>query len=183
MKRHWEAPPFFTSKLNGGEWSNSRPGERDPGRPTHWIGGWVVSRVSLEAVERRKTHVPNGNWSPAVQPIAIPTTELFRSPRTFSSDALSSNFIVLSSTLETGKSCVWGKYVSLRTTAANLSPCFPFGVSSGWTVGILTPTCYSVFTSECEYWFLKMLCARNHIWRKCSVLILFKHYFWIKTND
>jgi hypothetical protein len=47
---------FFTSALVGGEWSVSRPGrftpeERTPG--THWVGGWVGPRVSLD-VEKRK---------------------------------------------------------------------------------------------------------------------------------
>jgi hypothetical protein len=54
IKPHWEATPFFTSKLNAREWSTSRPGERDPGRPTHWIGGWVVPRAGLGAVEKRR---------------------------------------------------------------------------------------------------------------------------------
>jgi hypothetical protein len=41
----------LTSALAGGEWSDSRPfrftpGERAP--VTHWIGGWVGSRASLD---------------------------------------------------------------------------------------------------------------------------------------
>jgi hypothetical protein len=48
---------FFTSTLVGGEWSASRPsrftpGERAPG--THWVGGWVGPRASLDDVEKRK---------------------------------------------------------------------------------------------------------------------------------
>jgi hypothetical protein len=47
MKAYWGSggvPRIFTSALDGGEWSASRPGrfirrERAPG--THWIGGWV----------------------------------------------------------------------------------------------------------------------------------------------
>jgi hypothetical protein len=46
----------LTSVLVGGEWSVSRhgcftPGERAPS--THWIGGWVGSRASLDNVESR----------------------------------------------------------------------------------------------------------------------------------
>jgi hypothetical protein len=49
------APLFFTSVLDGGEWSASRSGcftpvERATG--THWIGGWVGPRVSVDAVEK-----------------------------------------------------------------------------------------------------------------------------------
>jgi hypothetical protein len=48
---------FLTSALVGGEWSGSRPsrytpGERAPG--THWIGGLVDARASLDNVEKRK---------------------------------------------------------------------------------------------------------------------------------
>jgi hypothetical protein len=48
---------FFTSALAGGEWSATRPGrftswERAPG--THWIGGWVDYRTSLDDMEKRK---------------------------------------------------------------------------------------------------------------------------------
>jgi hypothetical protein len=46
---------FLTSALVGNEWSASRfghftPGERDPG--THWIGGWVGPRASLDNMEK-----------------------------------------------------------------------------------------------------------------------------------
>jgi hypothetical protein len=48
------APPFLASALDGGEWSASllgrfTPEERAPG--AHWLGGWVDSRVDLDAVE------------------------------------------------------------------------------------------------------------------------------------
>jgi hypothetical protein len=48
---------FLTSALVGGEWSASghgrfTPGERTPS--THWIGGWVGPRASLNDVEMRK---------------------------------------------------------------------------------------------------------------------------------
>jgi hypothetical protein len=50
------ALPFLTSELDGGEWSASCldrfiPGEIAPG--AHWIGGWVGSRTSLNAMEIR----------------------------------------------------------------------------------------------------------------------------------
>jgi hypothetical protein len=48
---------FFTSALDGGEWSASRLdrftlGESAPG--THWIEGWVNPRAGLDDVEERK---------------------------------------------------------------------------------------------------------------------------------
>jgi hypothetical protein len=51
------ASPFFTSAVDIGEWSASRPccltpEERAPG--THWIGGWVGPRAGLDAVQKRK---------------------------------------------------------------------------------------------------------------------------------
>jgi hypothetical protein len=46
---------FLTSALVGGEWSPSRPGrfapwERAP--RTHWTGGWVDLRASLDDLEK-----------------------------------------------------------------------------------------------------------------------------------
>jgi hypothetical protein len=46
---------FLTSALVGGQWSTSRPGrftsgERAPG--THWTGGWVDLRASLDHLEK-----------------------------------------------------------------------------------------------------------------------------------
>jgi hypothetical protein len=54
---------FLFSALVGGEWSASRPGrfipgERAPG--SHWIGGWVDHRASLDDVEKRKFLPPLG---------------------------------------------------------------------------------------------------------------------------
>jgi hypothetical protein len=48
---------FLTLALVGGEWSASRlgrftPGERAPG--THWIGGWVGPRASVDSMEKSK---------------------------------------------------------------------------------------------------------------------------------
>jgi hypothetical protein len=47
----------LTSALVGGEWSASRPGHFTPEERTsgtHWIGGWVGPRTSLDDVETRK---------------------------------------------------------------------------------------------------------------------------------
>jgi hypothetical protein len=65
---------LFTA-LDGGEWSDSRPGrftprEKAPG--THWIG-WVGSRAVLDAMV--KTKIPNPRLesnprTPIVQPVA-----------------------------------------------------------------------------------------------------------------
>jgi hypothetical protein len=49
------APPFLTAALDGGELSASRPCRFTPGQTapgTHWMGGWVSSRVGLGAVEK-----------------------------------------------------------------------------------------------------------------------------------
>jgi hypothetical protein len=43
---------FLMSALAGGERSESRPCRFTPG--THWIGGWVGPRASLDDVEKRK---------------------------------------------------------------------------------------------------------------------------------
>jgi hypothetical protein len=46
---------LLTSALTGGEWSDSRPGRFTPGERapgTHWIGGWVDPRASLDDVEK-----------------------------------------------------------------------------------------------------------------------------------
>jgi hypothetical protein len=48
---------FLTSALAGGESPASRPGSFTPGEKvpaTHWIGGWVDPRASLDVVEKRK---------------------------------------------------------------------------------------------------------------------------------
>jgi hypothetical protein len=46
------------------------PGERAPG--THWIGGWVGPRVSLDTWRREEPYNA-GNRTQAFQPVAIPT--------------------------------------------------------------------------------------------------------------
>jgi hypothetical protein len=66
----------FTSTLEGGEWSASRPDhftprERAPG--VHWIGGWVGPRAFLDAVVKRKIPSPRRKSNPRiliVQPVA-----------------------------------------------------------------------------------------------------------------
>jgi hypothetical protein len=55
---------FLTSTLDGGERSASRPGrfiptERVPS--THWIGGWVGPRASLDVAGKRKLLHRNPN--------------------------------------------------------------------------------------------------------------------------
>jgi hypothetical protein len=51
------APPFFTSALDGVEWSASQPGRLIPGERfhgTHLIKGWVGPGAGQDAVEKRK---------------------------------------------------------------------------------------------------------------------------------
>jgi hypothetical protein len=67
------APPFFTSALDGGELSASRPACFIPveiATGAHWIGGWVGSRHGLDAVEERKSYPfwDSGSGSPARSP-------------------------------------------------------------------------------------------------------------------
>jgi hypothetical protein len=55
------APSFLTSTLDGNEQSASQPDHftyrgRVPG--THRTGGWVTTRVSRDAVEKRITYLP-----------------------------------------------------------------------------------------------------------------------------
>jgi hypothetical protein len=62
-ERRYSSTHSWTSTLDGGEWSASRPGrftprERAPG--THWIGGWVGPRAVLDAVAKRKIPSPPG---------------------------------------------------------------------------------------------------------------------------
>jgi hypothetical protein len=64
----WEsggiAPPFSVSTIDEGESPASCPrrftaGDTDPG--THWIGGWVGTRVGLDAVKRKIVRCPESN--------------------------------------------------------------------------------------------------------------------------
>jgi hypothetical protein len=81
MKAYWGsggiAPTHsLTSALDAGEWSASRPGRFTPkeGSPfTHYIGGWVGPRASLDTVVKR--NIPSPRWesnprTPIVQPVA-----------------------------------------------------------------------------------------------------------------
>jgi hypothetical protein len=48
------------SALDGGEWSDSRPGRftpRERAPDTNWTGGWVGPRGILDAVVKRKIRV------------------------------------------------------------------------------------------------------------------------------
>jgi hypothetical protein len=67
---------FLTLALVGGEWSASRPCRFTPG--THWIGGWVDPRATLNDVEKRKflTLPGDSNSDPlVVQPVASRYTD------------------------------------------------------------------------------------------------------------
>jgi hypothetical protein len=43
---------FLISALVGDEWLASHPGRFIPGN--QWIGGWVIPRIGLEDVKRKK---------------------------------------------------------------------------------------------------------------------------------
>jgi hypothetical protein len=52
---------FLTLALDGEEWSDSYPGQFNPGEEVpsiHWIEGWVRSIISLNAVEKRRSSFP-----------------------------------------------------------------------------------------------------------------------------
>jgi hypothetical protein len=57
---------FLTSALDGGEWSASRPVRFTPREnpDTHWLGGWVDSRASLDTVVKRKILSPCRDSNP-----------------------------------------------------------------------------------------------------------------------
>jgi hypothetical protein len=63
-----------TSVLKGGEWPALLPGRFTPRAPgTHWIGGWVVPRVFLDAVVKIKIPSPRQESKPRTpifQPVA-----------------------------------------------------------------------------------------------------------------
>jgi hypothetical protein len=65
------APPFLTSTIDGGELSPPSPGsyiawERAPG--THFIGGWVDPRASLDDVKRKFLTLPGLDLRPFGRP-------------------------------------------------------------------------------------------------------------------
>jgi hypothetical protein len=52
---------FLTSALDGGEWSDSRPGRftpRERATGTHWKGGWVGPSAVVDAIVKRKIPSP-----------------------------------------------------------------------------------------------------------------------------
>jgi hypothetical protein len=67
----------LTSALDGGDWLASRPGRFTPReRPptTHWIGGWVGPRASLDMGSKRKIPSPCQELNPdhsIVQPVDV----------------------------------------------------------------------------------------------------------------
>jgi hypothetical protein len=66
----------LTSALDGGEWSDSRPGRftpRERASGANWIGGWVGPRAVLDAVVKRNIPSPrreSNPRTPIVQPVA-----------------------------------------------------------------------------------------------------------------
>jgi hypothetical protein len=61
---------FFTSALDGGEWS-PYPQGKSPG--IHWTGGWLAPRTVLDAMMKRKipsTCRESNPRTPIVQPLA-----------------------------------------------------------------------------------------------------------------
>jgi hypothetical protein len=78
----YSATHSLTSALEGGEWSDSRPGrltpkEKAPG--VHWIGGWVDPRAGLGAMEKRKIPssppLPSNPLTHIIHPIASRYTD------------------------------------------------------------------------------------------------------------
>jgi hypothetical protein len=71
MKTYWRSGGIAPRILNlGARWRwvvsfTLRPRERTPG--THWTGGWMGLRASLDAIAKRKIPSP---WTPVVQPVA-----------------------------------------------------------------------------------------------------------------
>jgi hypothetical protein len=58
----------LTLALDGGEWSASCPSPltpRERALGTHWIGGWVGPRASLDMVLKRKIPKPHQDLNPA----------------------------------------------------------------------------------------------------------------------
>jgi hypothetical protein len=73
---------FSTSALDGGEWSELRPGrafapgERTP--CTHWTGGWVGPRAGLDTEDTGKIPCPRRESNPdrpVVQPVVTHYTD------------------------------------------------------------------------------------------------------------
>jgi hypothetical protein len=82
MKAHWRysSTHSLTSALDGGKWSDSRPGRFAPreGAPgTHWIGRWVSPRAVLDTVVKRKIPSPLRESNTRTS-IVQPVTQLYR---------------------------------------------------------------------------------------------------------
>jgi hypothetical protein len=61
-------PPYLSSAFDGGEWSASRPSRCTPVERacgSQCIGGWVVLRDTVDAVEKRKILFPCRESNPA----------------------------------------------------------------------------------------------------------------------
>jgi hypothetical protein len=70
---------FFTSSLDGGELSFSRPGSFIPGvivSGTNWTGDWLGPRVDLGAVKKTKISCPCRESNP-VFPRVQPATHCY----------------------------------------------------------------------------------------------------------
>jgi hypothetical protein len=73
----WESggitPPFFTTAIDGGEWSASRSGDKLPG--THLIEGLVGPSEDLDVKEKRKSLAASGNITQVLRPVSRSSTE------------------------------------------------------------------------------------------------------------
>jgi hypothetical protein len=69
----------LTSGLDGGEWSDSRPGHFNPRErvtSTHWIGGWVGPCAGLDMVSNREVPSPYRESNPNHPIIQSVTSDL-----------------------------------------------------------------------------------------------------------
>jgi hypothetical protein len=69
---------FLTLALDGDEWSASRPSSfthRERAPDTHWIEGWVGSRVVLDAVVKRKIPIHRRESNPRTPRLASSNLE------------------------------------------------------------------------------------------------------------
>jgi len=62
---------FLTSAVDGGDWSVSCLSCFTPS--THWIGGWVILRISLDSVAKRKIHCTYQELNPGCSVLTIVT--------------------------------------------------------------------------------------------------------------
>jgi hypothetical protein len=82
LTKHHAMKTYLTSALDGGKWSDSRPGrftprKRTPG--THWTGGYVDAKPDMDTTVKRKFPALPGPELPVMQPVAQRyTTELPR---------------------------------------------------------------------------------------------------------